>query len=178
MGLRHKLNASPGLAVVVVLVMAGLSAGVWYMTRSTEYAAPTKAFYTVDEGVNLFEEDVNKVTPFDHEGKQAVKAYVYTCDGGKTRFVAYLERMPEGLKQPEMSEAPTATVQKVAEVTEGAPPVEQRPMAGRPANAGKFVALVRKPGQKDWIKPGDPRYFPMIAVKCPDSGGVLDRVTP
>lgn len=141
MGLRQKLNASPGLAVVTVLVMAGLAAGVWYLTRSTEYAAPTKAFYTVDDGQNLFKDDVNRVTPFDHEGKQAVKAYVYTCDGGKTRFVAYLERMPEGMKQPEMSEAPAA-VQNVAEVTEGC----------RPRSSGQWPVVRRTPeGSWRWF---------------------------
>lgn len=174
MSLRQMINGNPAVGAVIAVVLIAIAVGaIWYNMQPTTYGPPTKAFYTVDDGKNLFVDEVNKQTPFDYEGKQAVKAYVYTCDNGKTRFVAYLERLPEGAKVPAAS-AVDAPEEAPAPKNEA----EARAMSTRRAAPGQFTALVRKPGDKDWVKPGDPKYFNIIAVRCTGSDQVLDKVNP
>jgi hypothetical protein len=59
-----------------------------------------KAWYTDDDGRTWFADDAGRTSPFDHNGKQAYRCYVWTCDGGKSKFVSHLERLkPERLKE-------------------------------------------------------------------------------
>jgi len=60
--------------------------------------AYTKGYFTTDDGQSLFTESMDQLAPFDHHGSPAYRAWVFSCDGGKTTFVAYLERCtPKGL---------------------------------------------------------------------------------
>jgi hypothetical protein len=65
----------------------------------------TKAYFTTDDtlvgaaAVNaLFVDDANKVPPFDHHGKPAFRAVVYTCNGGRVRWVNLLARYTPEMK--------------------------------------------------------------------------------
>jgi hypothetical protein len=81
------------LAVVVgVLILA--IAGYWWLSGSSDSQSglPQRAFYSVDDGKTWFEDSASQIAPFDHSGKEAVRAYVFTSDGGKTKWVGYLER--------------------------------------------------------------------------------------
>jgi hypothetical protein len=49
-------------------------------------------FFTTDEGKSLFPIEAGTRAPFVRDGRQAVRAHVYSCDGGKTTFVAYLSK--------------------------------------------------------------------------------------
>jgi phosphatidylserine/phosphatidylglycerophosphate/cardiolipin synthase-like enzyme len=49
-------------------------------------------FYSDDDGQTWFIDSVYKTTPFDHDGKQAVRAVIYSYDHGSKRFCAYLMR--------------------------------------------------------------------------------------
>jgi hypothetical protein len=51
-----------------------------------------QAFYTVDEGKTLFVNDLSRIPPFSKDGQEAVRAAVYTDDGVKTQWVAYLQK--------------------------------------------------------------------------------------
>jgi hypothetical protein len=63
----------------------------------------TEAYFTTDDGKTWFADDVKKVPPFDKDGKQAVRAYVYRCAGGEP-FISHLERYtPEGKKALEQA---------------------------------------------------------------------------
>ncbi len=42
-------------------------------------------------------DDLDKVVPFDHGGKPAVRAMVFRCKNGKP-FVAYLQRYSEAVE--------------------------------------------------------------------------------
>ena len=78
-------------AMAVIVVLAALG----YTLRSAAQGPPTastKAFYTTDEGTTVFVADMSLVPPFDHNGKPAYRVWMYSCNGGKTRFPGYLER--------------------------------------------------------------------------------------
>jgi hypothetical protein len=52
----------------------------------------THFYFTTDEGKTLFIAPASSRTPFQHEGKIACRAHVFSCDGGKTNFVGYLSK--------------------------------------------------------------------------------------
>ena len=47
--------------------------------------SPGSAFYTTDDGATLFTDGADRLPPFDHDGKAAVMAAVFSCDNGKHR---------------------------------------------------------------------------------------------
>src|ERR1039458_9705554 len=56
-------------------------------------AMPTaRAYFTTDDGATQFVDSMDHLAPFDHNGKPAVRVWMFSEDGGKTRFPAYLER--------------------------------------------------------------------------------------
>ncbi len=103
MGIREAIRQHSMLTVAVVAVV-GLAA-VAYSVRSTVGGPPTAetgAFYTIDDGQTWFEGNMSQLPPFQHEGKTAYRVWLYTSDGGKTKFVGYLERYtPEARKRIE-----------------------------------------------------------------------------
>jgi hypothetical protein len=102
MGLREKLNSSKKLGMGVGIGFLLLSMVMLYFAlRDDTPAALEQGFFTVDDGKTYFADDIKKVAPFQHEGKEAVRAYVYEQDGKKT--VAYLERFTPAAK-PRMEE--------------------------------------------------------------------------
>lgn len=175
MSVREMMNRNPAMAgtIAVVLVLAAIAAA-WYSLKPDAQGAPTKAYYTIDDGQSWFADRLDRPTPFEHDGKEAVKAYVYTCDGGRSQFVAYLEKMPAGPK-------PAAQVKEAEPAAAPKSEAEARAMAAkqpRKPAVGQFAALVKKPGDKQWLTSADPRYFPTIAPRCPDASAKVDRVFP
>jgi hypothetical protein len=101
MGIREKINAKKsagyGLAALFLLAAGGVLA---YTQWPQHRFAGKTAFYSDDDGQTWFIDTVYKSTPFDHNGKQAVRAVVYSCENGKTKFCAYLMRdTPEDKKR-------------------------------------------------------------------------------
>lgn len=79
-------------AIVVIVVI--LAAAAYFLSSSAPApsSGPTKAYFSVDDGKTWFIDDINKYPPFDHDGKTAVRARVFSADGGKSTFCGYLER--------------------------------------------------------------------------------------
>jgi hypothetical protein len=97
MGIREKLNNSKKLGVGVGIGFLLLAIVVLYLTfRDTTPPALEKAFFSIDDGKTYFTDDIKKVAPFQHDGKEAVRAYVY--DQGGAKIVAYLERFTPAAK--------------------------------------------------------------------------------
>ena len=94
MGIRETLNKNPSIttgATIGIIVLA-IIVIVWQLWPSGgEAIPPAKTFFSIDDGANWFEDDAEKVPPFSHNGKEAVRAHVYVCADG-TKFVGYLER--------------------------------------------------------------------------------------
>ena len=67
-----------------------------------------KQFYTDDDGASYFKDTVGKVVPFQHDGREAVAAFVFRGTKGKP-FVGYVEKYTElGKKKKEAIMADTA----------------------------------------------------------------------
>ncbi len=138
----------------VVLVVAAAALAIFFRSDQVGLGPPSgaRAWYTSDGGKTWFADARGKLTPFDHHGESAYRCYVYSCNGGKTMFVGYLERFtPESRQQLEaIMSAKTAPQPDVIE---------------RLLTAGVEIAL---PNSQDWIKATDPRAAWVRNPKCPD----------
>jgi len=161
-GIRETLNQNPaittgatiGIIVLTLVLVLYLSMG---GGPSVGGQVSAKAFFTIDDGKNYFVDDAAKIPPFDYQGKQAVRAYVFSCNG--TKKVEYLQRYtPEAKKKLE-----AATANK-----------------GRPdfgiMDQVQFTGVeVKKPGDKDWVKQNDERAVKVMQPQC---NGTLELVSP
>jgi hypothetical protein len=97
MDVRETLRRRPLLVGALSTVCIGLVAWTWFVNASDERGdqrpATRKSWYTIDDGRHWFADAMNKIVPFEHEGKQAYRCFVWTCDGGTTEFVSHLERL-------------------------------------------------------------------------------------
>jgi hypothetical protein len=109
-------------------------------------------FYSDDDGATFFVDDVAELTPFEHEGKSAVRAYVYRCPGAAP-FVGYLQRQ-------------TAYGRLQKGVTAGT--------GNRPTVADPPIFEVKKPGDRHPWVPVDSKHFAQVLevmnVPCPGAG--------
>jgi hypothetical protein len=151
MGIREQINKHPafttGIAIGVIIVM------VVFIFRvaggNGTPAFPRKAFFTEDDGASWFVDDANKVPPFDHKGKQAVRAYVYKC-GDKT-FVNHMERFTPGAKK-KLEQTPGDDLLAKSDPS----------ISGIPVNSKE----VKSPGQRVWVNIADPRASEVLRIKC------------
>ena len=163
MSMREAINKNPTVSVVILFVTVTLCVG--FAIRSAASNAnegiPTKFYYSDDDGVTFFADEATKVAPFDHNGKQAVKAYVYRF-GSKSPFVGYLERVtPEGHK-------------KISALN-----------AAQPNFADKAVEIasqnneIKKPGGKDWVRLNTLAGSKVVGMQAPaNETGELEPVFP
>ena len=162
MGLREKLNAKPALAAAVFGGLLAITLMVLAMGRS----APSieKAFYSTDDGVTWFADDIAKTPPFDHDGKPAVRAYVVDCDG--KRVVSYLERF---------TPAKQAFSKAVADAVAAKQPPPRQPLNSNSTNWGDEI---KRPGDKTWVAESDLKNAAkIITMRCSD-GSEPVMVTP
>lgn len=122
---------------------------------------PTQAYYTIDDGQTWFADDINKLSPFDKDGKPAYRVYVFTCDGGRTQFASYLERYtPEAHRKLEAARAQGADADPAI--------YEEVYLTGME---------VKKPGAGQWVKLSDwERSTAISSPICPD--GTLNNIEP
>jgi hypothetical protein len=162
-GIRETLNEKPALTTgltIGIIVIACAFILYYAFSGGNQDAVLTKQYYTVDEGTTLFEDNPPKVVPFQKDGKDAVQAMVFTCDGGKTRFVAYLERLSDDTRKKIESLKPS----------EGG-------MAPEAAMILMEGSEVKKPHEGNWVKRNSPEGQKIASVTCPN-GGTLQIVVP
>lgn len=95
--LGRQTAAVKGTVIGVLALLVGIAA--WASMSSGRPRSASSAFYTTDDGQSTFIDDFFKPYPFEHDGRQAFRAYVYQTDKGD-RFVGYIERYSdEGVKQ-------------------------------------------------------------------------------
>jgi hypothetical protein len=113
-GIRETLNQKPAIttAATLIIIAAALAVIVYQSWESDggHQAMPTKAWFTIDDGKTWFVDDISKPSPYEYNGKAVYRVFVFTCDGGKTTFAAYLQRgNPDGadaqVKAPLSSDA-------------------------------------------------------------------------
>jgi hypothetical protein len=158
--LNQRPRAAAGIAGAIVLIAVVALA---YQLRAGGGPAPLgsgEVYFSVDDGKTWFAHDAAKLPPFTHEGKQAVRAYVYDCGDGKP-FVNHLERYT-----PQAQKVMAGLREKVAE-SKGAPPV----MAGVQQAAVDGREL-KRPGDKEWVRSNQFMAVAKITTpKCPDGKG-------
>src|SRR3954447_5588752 len=149
MGIRDKVNNNPRAAVavigaIVVLTVIAVVVQVLGSRRGPRMTMPD-SYFTVDDGKTFFPASSSNVPPFEYQGKEAVHAYVFECDG--KRFVGFVERF-------------TPEARKLMVAGKGTP---QTRVYGRE---------LKKPGDKTWAKSGDfAAVEKVMDIKCPNSSG-------
>jgi hypothetical protein len=110
MGVREALNKNKFAGVgVAVLFLVAASAFLAYTEWPQHHFNGRTMFYSDDDGQSWFIDSAYRATPFDHNGKQAVRAVIYSCNHGKTRFCAYLmENSADDKKQLDAAVADAA----------------------------------------------------------------------
>ena len=92
---EHSKVASIAIGVVTLVAVIAIVA---QLRGPAVPKAPTKAFFTADDGATYFVDSITRVAPFDYNGKQAVRALVIIGANGKT-FVATLFRFSAKMKE-------------------------------------------------------------------------------
>jgi hypothetical protein len=135
MGIRETINqrqrTTTGIVIAVVVVAIG--AVVW--SQRSPATRAEKAFYSDESGAGVFSDSIDRVYPFDHNGKLAYRAYVYQGSDGK-QFVSYIARYNDVARAKLESLAPR---QGDASVT------------GELAQARSTGIEVKKPGGDKWV---------------------------
>lgn len=123
---------------------------------------PTKGYFTVDDGQTWFADDIKKIPPFDVNGKQAVRVYLYRCGDGEP-FVGHLERLTPDAK------AAVEEFRKNPSRGKSNPVPLEMELQGRE---------VKKPGDANWVSMKNMRdVVEIITPKCP-KGVVVEVVMP
>jgi len=163
-------NDKLGRSAVVVaggLLLVGLAVIVYSQTRGpTAPGDHTRAFFTIDDGKTWFPDDAAKLPPFDKDGKQAVRAYVFRSAKG-TEFVNYLERYKPDAR-------------RVLEASKSAPD-SKGPPKNLPAiqNAHTSGREVKRPGDEKWVATANLRDAAQVmAIKSPDGDAEAVPVEP
>src|SRR5947207_5059576 len=142
MGIREAMSKRPRIAGGVAALLVAAAIGILVFQMLDLRAAPQiggdpeRAFFTVDDGKNWFVDDATRLAPFQHDGKEAVRAYVFECNGH--RFVNHLERYtPDGKK----------AMTRLREVAKKGPP------------PGALIAAAQQNG-REVKRPGDAKWTP------------------
>jgi hypothetical protein len=168
MGMFTKLNENPklgfGVGVAVIIIALGVFA--FQLSDGSTIQAPKRAFFTDDGGKTFFKDDVNKIPPFDHGGKQALRADVFKCDEGH-EFVGLVYRFTDnGRKEMEryLKESPK---DPEGSLRRG---IEQRQMQ---------VKKAAKADDKAWTSANDDSLIESLrnSMKCPN-GKIAVLVAP
>jgi len=132
-------NGRPLMAAsAVVLIVAALFSAAQLRSggRPPLPVIADRAFFTSDDGATQFVDSIDRIPPFDHEGRPAVKAYMFSCDTGKHLWVQYLEKMTD------------AGAKQMAQFRSSPP--------GAAASPGNDCWLVKKPGDDSWTPRANP----------------------
>ena len=153
MTLRNKMNESPVIPVIVVLIALAICGYIAWKIFSPSQQGQTGGdwFYSIDDGKTVFADNHRPNEPFQKDGKDAYLAMMFTCDNNKTTFCGYLMKREE-----------------VPAKFKGAPP-----------DAKMTTNFIKKPGDTEWISETNIAKWNQIerGVKCPD-GSTPAMVTP
>jgi hypothetical protein len=152
LGIRETINRNSVIsatvvicALIVAVVVIGLE------LRGDKGKLPSKFYYTIDDGQTWFADSSSKLPPFDHDGGQAVRCYVFRGKNGK--FAGLLQKY-----DPE-------TREQLARRSDQIPPRDA-------------TVLVKKPGEKEWTKMGsDQQAMILMRITGPD-GSEPESVMP
>ena len=164
MGIRDTINKRPAVAAsaLVILILGAALYAKSSLSRASHEADQSLAYFTDDDGKSYFADAFDKKSGFDHDGKTAYAAYVFSRDGG-TPFVGYMIRpapanapsivaLTAAAKAPE----PHPGDAKSPHAAPAPPPTANGHGSGPPlAGPGKSISQIKRPGEATWHDPGD-----------------------
>jgi hypothetical protein len=158
MSIREAIAKRPALSTAVALIF--LIGALFYVVRSTLHSPSPSAmgaYFTTDEGQTVFTDTVDHFPPFDHGGQLASEVWMFSCDGGKTKFPGFLERYTPQAK----ARLETA----LADFKSGKSHIPPAP--------GPADSEVKKPGPGNpWVSRANYQEAQKITtVQCPAGGG-------
>lgn len=162
--IRQFANRNGGVitaAAVVLLLICG-----WFIVRQARSMfssnLPGGSYYTTDDGKSWFKDDFNKTTPFMVDGKEAVEAHVFSCDGKE--FVAYMTRF-----NPQAKKA----IDEFSAARAAGKPVEAE-LAKKMSFASMAGKEYKRPGEGQWIPQGQSSEISkMTTPKCDDNSAAV-----
>jgi hypothetical protein len=162
-GIRETLNKNPSITtgVTIGIIVIAIAAIVWQMMSGRPNINNIQSFYTVDDGATWFADKAIKNPPFDHDGQQAVRCYVFKCGDKGKEFVGYMERFTsDALKKMEDAKAH---------------PDNSDPMLMEDLYTTGME--VKRPGNGKWVLRTNPEADRIQSeVKCPD--GSTENILP
>jgi len=102
MSFRDNIKQRRAVGIGAFVALCLLCVIVWWGRASRDETSQVdsgKIWLTADDGKTWFPEDGAKIPPVMINGKEAVRCHVYTNDGGKTKYVLYLERTQPAVKK-------------------------------------------------------------------------------
>jgi hypothetical protein len=85
-------------AGVAIVVCVAFSIYEIMGSSHSHLTVPAQTYYSDDDGLTYFMDDLTQVPPYNHNGKMAVQAIVFQCPGGAP-FVAILEKFTDAEKK-------------------------------------------------------------------------------
>ena len=167
MGVREQLDKHKNVAIAIVLIVVLVVAfTAWRGSAAPAGAsgvAAAQAFYSSDDGATFFTAPADLIPPVEWEGKTAVRAQVFTSDGGKTKFVGYLERYSPAAK---------------AQLEKSRDALKRGDKNAGPAGPAAGDVEIKKPGAANkWVTRRGPAAADVLNVKGP-GGGTPEPVAP
>ncbi|HEY1684994.1 MAG TPA: hypothetical protein VGG19_09540, partial [Tepidisphaeraceae bacterium] len=132
---------------VVVCALAVCVVAIVLEITGNNGALPNKNFFTTDDGKTWFADSASKLPPFDHNGAQAVRCYVFKGKNGE--FAGLLQKYDDTNR---------------AELARRGDKLPPRDMP----------SLVKKPGDKEWTSVGPDQEALMLAHVSPPDGSNSD----
>jgi len=146
-------NAKITLAVVTIGVVTALGLAA-YQGHKPSIIIPTSGYFSDDDGKTYFQDDASNIAPFDHQGKQAVSAYLFTGSDGKP-FVGYLERALNA----EARETVIAARRQLIEQASSRATPDSAVMEQIAKNLE-----VKRPGTDKWVRAASPEARSILVV--------------
>ncbi len=159
---RRSLNRNRPLVIAITFVALICSTGfsLWYWHSTTVGASGTPEFFSDDDGATWFTDDGTKITPFDHNGRQAVVAKVFRCRDG-TLFVGYLEKLSDDAslqtQSVQATKKPAGGVQTAGSTT-------------------RISIMLKRPHTGKWVRDDDPEALKIKNFTCPGGGKDFEPV--
>lgn len=135
MGIREAINKRQKSSAVVIVVAAVAAIGFSVWSQRDTLRRVEKAYYSEESGEGLFVDDIDRVYPFDRNGRKAYRAYVYKDKAGKP-FVSYIARYNDSAR---------------AHLEELLQKKDDPSVAGDIAQARGTGIEVKRPGAGNWV---------------------------
>ncbi len=146
-------------AAGAMVAAAGIIIGYYLMPAGQ--ATLKGSYYSDDDGQSWFADAPFRVTPFDHNGKQAVGAAVFSCDGGGKKYVGYLVRIRPDAQKAVAEAAATAEQEKID--------LQKMPIFGDPN-----LWQIKAPGEANWHPKLSPAGVKLMSGASPDGSSVSE----